>query len=354
MVSLLVIYRDRSIGKPNNTTPVNKILPVKNSNPSKLELQNPKSQKILQTNYHIFQSFNNCGPAALSMALSHYGINKSQEELGQTLRPWQNPEGINDDKSVTLEELAEESKKYGLIPYHRPNGDIEKIKLFITYDIPVIARTWLTAQENIGHYRVVKGYNEETEELIQDDSLQNKNLWYSYEDFDDLWNKFNFEYLVLVSKDKQQIAEAILKADLDRKKAWQKAVERSQKILNENPTDTTARFNLSVAYFNVGDYQKSVEEYEKVESRLSFRTLWYQIEPIQAYYELGNYEKVFSITDSILNYQNRAYEQAYLLRGKSYQKMGQNDLARQEFEKAIFYNPNFKEAKEALNTISLP
>jgi uncharacterized protein len=138
---------------------VNKILPVKNSNPSKLELQNPKSQKILQTNYHIFQSFNNCGPAALSMALSHYGINKSQEELGQTLRPWQNPEGINDDKSVTLEELAEESKKYGLIPYHRPNGDIEKIKLFITYDIPVIARTWLTAQENIGHYRVGKGYN---------------------------------------------------------------------------------------------------------------------------------------------------------------------------------------------------
>jgi hypothetical protein len=317
----------------------------------KLVLQTPPSQKILPTDYHIFQSFNNCGPAALSMALRFYGIEKSQQELGQSLRPWQNPEGINDDKSVTLEEVAEESKKYGFIPYRRPNGDMETIKMFITYDMPVIARTWLTPNEDIGHYRVVKGYDEASKQLIQDDSLQNKNLWYTYDDFNAIWDKFNYEYLVLVPEDKKEIAEAILGEDMDEKVAWQKAVQRSEKILSENPGDITAGFNLSVAYYNVGNYQKSVEEYEKVETQLPFRTLWYQIEPVKAYYELGNYERVFAITDSILNNHNRAYEQAYLIRGKSYQKMGQTDLARSEFEKAVFYNPNLTEAKEALDSL---
>lgn len=336
----------------NNITPINRLINTENPEPTKYQLQAPPSQKILQTDYHVFQSFNNCGPASLSMALRFYGIEKSQEELGRSLRPYQNAAGDNDDKSVTLEELARESEKYGFISYRRPNGNAEKIKLFITYGMPVITRTWLHADEDIGHYRVVKGYNEETKQLIQDDSFQNKNLWYSYEDFNKIWEKFNYEYLVLVPKDKQKIVEAILGEDVDEKTAWQKAVERSKKIFAANPNDVTARFNLSIAYYNTGDFKKSVEEFEKVENQLPFRTLWYQIEPIQAYYELGNYDRVFAITDKILNNQNRAYEQAYLVRGKSYQKMGQNNLARQEFEKAVFYNKNMLSARNALDSIN--
>jgi hypothetical protein len=353
MMGYLLFFPQNQQIRSNDTTPeknnITEAAPTKTKN---LSLQIPPVQKILPTDYHVFQSFNNCGPAALSMALRFYGVEKSQEELGRTLRPWQNAEGINDDKSVTLEELAEESKKYGFVPYHRPNGDMEKIKLFITYDMPVITRTWLTPTEDIGHYRVVKGYNAETGQIIQDDSLQNKNLWYTYEDFNVIWGKFNYEYLVLVPEDKKEIADAILGEDIDEKTAWRKAVERSQKILTENPNDLTARFNLSVAYYNNGEYQKSVDEFEKVESLLPFRTLWYQIEPILAYYELGNYDRVFALTDAILNFQNLAYEQAYLIRGKSYQKLGQIDLARIEFEKAIYYNSNFEEAKDALASLN--
>ncbi len=120
-------------------------------------LETPPTQKNLSKNYHVFQTFNNCGPAAMLMALSYYGINKTQYELGQLLRPYQNPQGNNDDKSVTLEEIAELSKDYDLIPFRRPNGNIETIRLFITYEIPVITRTWLGVKEDIGHYRVIKG-----------------------------------------------------------------------------------------------------------------------------------------------------------------------------------------------------
>jgi len=301
--------------------------------------------------YHIFQTFNNCGPAALSMVLRFYGINVGQAEIGNALRPYQIPGGDNDDKSVTLEELGEKSKEYGFIPYHRPMGNPEIVKQFIANDMPVIARTLTKPNEDIGHYRVIKGYDEIAGTFLQDDSLQNKNLTYSYSDFNEIWKKFNYEYLVLVPKNKQKIAERILGENLNKETAWQNAVKNSKNELFINPNDIYARFNLSVAYFNVGQFEQSAEEFEKVENLLPFRTLWYQIEPIQAYYELGNYDRVFEITDRVLGYYNRAFSELYILRGKIYQKQGNNELAKQEFEKAVFYNANLKEAKDLLNSV---
>lgn len=306
------------------------------------------SQKLLQNNYHIFQTFNNCGPASLSMALSYYGVNITQQELGQALRPWQNPKGINDDKSVTLPEMGEKAKEFGFTPFHRPNGNPELIKAFLANDMPVIARTWLEENNDIGHYRVIKGYDDQTGQFIQDDSLQGKNLRYSYDSFNKIWKKFNYEYLVLVPKERLEVAESILGEDKDAQTAWTKASENARQELNTIPDDIYARFNLSVALYNVGDYQGSIAEYEKVADQLPFRTLWYQIEPIQAYFEAGNYQKVFEITDKILQNQNLAYSEAYLLRGKSYLKQGDKEAARAEFDKAVYYNQNLKKAQEAL------
>ncbi|MBI2597065.1 prolyl oligopeptidase family serine peptidase [Candidatus Daviesbacteria bacterium] len=344
----------RSFSNFNNdseNSAVNIALPTSTTFPT-VNLIQPTQSKILPTDYHVFQKFNNCGPAALSMTLRFYGINVSQAELGQALRPYQVPNGDNDDKSVTLEEMADKAREYSLVPYHRPNGDIEKIKLFITYDIPVIARTWTKVNEDIGHYRVVKGYDDTNSQIIQDDSLQNKNLWFDYDTFNTIWEKFNFEYLVLVSQEKKKIAEAILGEDFNIKKAWQKAAQNAQRQLVVNPDDIYSRFNLSVAFYNTGQYQQSVEEFEKVEDALPFRTLWYQIEPIQAYYQLENYERVLQTTNKVLSSYNRAFSELYILRGKIYQKQGNIEAARNEFEKAVYYNKSLKDAQQALNSIT--
>jgi len=286
------------------------------------------------------------------MALSYYGINKSQAELGNDLRPYQIPGGDNDDKSVTLEEVAEKSKEFGLVPYLRPNGNNELIKKFIASEIPVITRTWLEETDDIGHYRIIKGYDDTTKEFIQDDSLQGKNLRYSYAAFDKIWDKFNYEYLILVPKEKQALAEQILGEDLNEKVAWQKAVDLSKEKLTQNPNDYTAGFNLSVAYYKLGNYQNSVEAFEKVETQLPFRTLWYQTEPILSYYELGNYDRVTQISDKVLNYHNRAFSELYLLKGNIYEKQGNNSLAKQEYEKALLYNKNLKTARDALTALN--
>ena len=285
------------------------------------------------------------------MALSYNGINISQEILGQDLRPYQIPGGDNDDKSVTLEELAQKAEDLGLIPYHRPRGNIDLVKKFISRGMPVITRTCTRLNEDIGHYRIIKGYDDTTHEIIQDDSLQGKNLRYSYGDFEKLWEKFNYEYLVLVPKEKENLALHILSEYADSKTAWQNAISLSKNHLDQNPDDIYARFNLSVALYNIGDFKSSTEEFEKVENLLPFRTLWYQIEPIEAYYELGNYEKVFSLTDKILNNANRAFSELYILRGGIYKKQGNIGAARNEFEKAVFYNKNLLSAQKALDSL---
>jgi tetratricopeptide (TPR) repeat protein len=319
-----------------------------NSNPVSLssfvgnsvDLKTLSGAKTLDNNYHVFQTFNNCGPASLSMALSYYGIRASQQELGQALRPYQNSAGDNDDKSTMLYEMAEKSKDYGLIPFHRPMGDINMLKMFIEYDIPVITRTILNDKEDIGHYRVIKGYDDKTQQITQDDSYEGKNLKYSYDDFNKIWKWFDYEYLVLVPKDKLQIAEKIIGENVDVKTSWNNAIKLSQQQLEENPNDVYARFNLSVAYYNVGEFVKSVYEFEQVENKLSPRTLWYQIEPIQAYYQLKNYDRVMQITDKILNNGNRAFSELYVLRAQVYKAQGDDQKAAEELDKAKFYNKN--------------
>lgn len=338
---------------PRKQTPSQQILDTlpSPSPTAAIILQTPPSRKTLDNDYHIFQTFNNCGPASLSMALSYFDINVSQQALGEELRPYQHPTGDNDDKSTTLEEIARQAETYGLLAYYRPAGDIETLKLFLSYDLPVITRTWLKVNDDIGHYRVVKGYDENTQQLLQDDSLQGKNLWYDYDEFEAIWGKFNNEYVVLVPKDKQAIAETILGENVDVQNTWQNAVEMSQTALAENPSDVVARFNLSVALYHVGEYEQSVAEFEEVESQLPFRTLWYQIEPILAYYELGDFDRVFQITDQILNSNNRAFSELYLIRGRIYQQQGNTNQARAEFEKAVQYNRNLREAQEAIQNV---
>lgn len=313
----------------------------------------PLPEKILLSNdYHIFQSFNNCGPAAFSMALSYYGISASQETLGETLRPYQIPGGNNDDKSVTLDELEEKSKEYGLVPFHRPAGTPETIKRFLAAGIPVITRTWLHTGEDIGHYRIIKGYDDTTSEFIQDDSLQGKNLRYSYDEFDELWQAFSYEYLVLVPKEKEKLAKTILGDNADEKISWEKALQLSRTQATAEPESVYPVFNEVVALTRLGRFEEATRSFESIENRLSFRMLWYQIEPIIAYQKIKNYDKVFAMTDAILNNQNRAFSELYFIRGQMYEEQGDSELAKAEYEKAALYNRNFKPAIDALQRIS--
>lgn len=340
-----------AVVKPADTEKVSSA-PVITTKPAKEDVQGIPKSKILPFNYHVFQTFNNCAPAALSIALSYYGIHKSQELLASELRPYNNKKGLNDDKSTTPDELGAKAEKYGLTFYYRPNGNIELLKKLIANDFPVLMRTLLEADEDFAHYRVIKGYDDTTREIIQDDSYQGKNKRYSYDDFMEIWKPFNYEYLVLVPPEKRKVIEAILGEELDEKIAWENASQTAGKELSLDSSDTLARLNLSVSLYYVGDFAGSVREFEKIENDLPRLTLWYRIEPIRAYAALGNSARLFGLSDKILRDGNPAFSELYLLRGESYKGRGNIEAAKNEFEKALLYNSNLKSAQEALASVS--
>jgi tetratricopeptide (TPR) repeat protein len=309
------------------------------------------TSKVLPSSYHVYQSFNNCGPAALSMALAQYGMQISQQELGMQLRPFQNPQGDNDDKSTTLDELALKAEELGFVAYHRPNGNYDLLTHFIANDMPIITRTWLKTDDDIGHYRVIKGYDLSGRTLIQDDSLQGQNLMYSEDEFNAIWKQFGYEFLVLVPQEKVDLAKDLL-GDLENEEnAWENALKYWQTQVAQKPNDIHTRFNLAIAYYKVGDFQSAISEFEKVQNSISWRALWYNMEPIKAYQQAGQYEKVFEITDTILNNHNRAYSELYIIRGEIYKEQGNIESARAEFEKAVFYNSALKSAQDALDSL---
>ena len=324
-----VVPRSEFVEQPSQSIPTPKL---------KLAKEPPGSYEV-PINYHVFQTFNNCGPATLAMAFNYWGVASDQETLGWEIRPNQNPQGIIDDKSMMAYEFITFSEKYGLTAVVRPNGSLDLLKKLIANDIPVIVRTWLHPNEDIGHFRIIRGYNEN--QILQNDSYEGPNLYYDNQTFLSMWKPFNFGYIIVYPKEKQELVEEILGEELDEKIAWKNSLNRAQ-----NESGVYSLFNQSVANYHLGNYQEAVTLFEQAEPNLPSRMLWYQLEPILAYQKVGNSERVFSLTNNILNSGNGGFAELYQIRGEVYRTLGQRDLAREEFNRAYFYNSNLVSARE--------
>jgi len=324
---------------------------IKNPSDSGIVPVTPGDYALVDNFTHTYQTFNNCGPATLSMILSWHGEKISQKELGDKMRPYQNQDGDNDDKTIFTDEFADWAKEYGYESIGRVNGDIELLKKFAANGIPVVVKTWLHPNEDIGHFRVVRGFDESKEVIIQDDSYEGPNRKIAYFDFLSMWQPFNYAYIIVYKPEQKSLVEAIIGSEVDESITWQNALDRAVKESQLTPDNVYPWFNMSVAYYHLSDYENSIATFEKVESKLPRRMLWYEIGPILAYQKLGMNDRVFQIITNILENGNRAYSELYQIRGEIYLTQGNRELARKEFEQAVFYNSNFEKAKEALNDL---
>jgi hypothetical protein len=312
----------------------------------------PSKALLNDGGYYVTQTFNNCGPAALSIDLSFYGVHVDQQTLADALRPTNNTTGKDDDKSTPPDEIAGQAETYGLVAYSRPNGNIDLLKRLIAAGFPVMTRTLLNTSEDFAHYRVIKGYDDTKGELTDEDGFQGENVTFSYNDFLAIWKPFNYEYIVFAPPDKQTEVESILGDDVDATTAWKEAAQTASRAVAADPKDASVQFDLSVADYYISDYADSVRAFEAAQPSLSEHALWYQIEPIESYYELGDYDKVFSLAKSILSDNNPAYPELYVIEGESYLKEGDRASAKTAFETALQYNKNLKSAQDGLASVA--
>jgi ABC-type bacteriocin/lantibiotic exporter with double-glycine peptidase domain len=109
-----------------------------------------------------WQTHNNCGPASIAIVLGYYDHWITQHDVN---------EQVSAGPSVC--DIVDYMPQYDLMAraYAAPPS-IDPIRALLANQIPVIVAQRLSYRSNIGHYRVVKGYDDTTREFITDDPLR--------------------------------------------------------------------------------------------------------------------------------------------------------------------------------------
>lgn len=307
---------------------------------------------------HTYQTWNNCGPATVSMALLYFGQFGSQSDAAAFLKP--DPE----DKNVSAYEMETYVRALGLEAVVRVGGDPSRLKRLIASGFPVVVETWFIPEpgDQMGHYRVLVGYDDDARQFIAQDSYNGPNVRLDYDGFDELWRVFNRVYLVIYHPDQYGELAAILDADVDDGVMYEWALSTAQKealnpsadcVAYENCADAAAFawFNVGSSLVSLGRHQEAATAYDQARVLgLPWRMLWYQFGPYEAYHAVGRFDDVITLATATLNVVANL-EESHFWRGKAYLANGEVERARSDFQAALNYNPHFTPAMTALESL---
>lgn len=290
-----------------------------------------------------YQRWNNCGPTTLEMDLSFYGRADTQAEIAAYTKP--NP----DDRNVRPDELAAYATRAGLHAVVGINGTVDLLKLFMSNGVPVMVETALVKEPQgwMGHYRLLNGYD--ATQFNTMDSYDGPNLKITFADLDDEWRAFNRLYLVVYSDALEARVRAIAPDAFDPPKMYADAVTRARAETEANPQDAFAQFNLGSSLVGQKRYPEGAAAFDRARLLgLPWRMMWYQFGPYEAYLHTGRNDEVLALADSLLKVTDDL-EESHYYKGLALRALGRNDEARSEFETALRFNSNYRDAQRALN-----
>lgn len=307
-----------------------------------ISLQPPGNQAQLSGFTHQWQTWNNCGPATITTYMSYFDYTQDQADAALFLKP------NRDDKNVSPQELVAYAHHNGLEAILRQGGSLTHLKTFLSNDIPVLVETWLVHDgDGLGHYRLITGFDETSQQFTTTDSLNGPDYTVSYEQLDEDWRVFNRLYIVVYPPERAETVAAIIGEDMDETVMYERLLIEAQADLEVNPGDAIAHFNQGEALTHLGRFEEAVAAFDQARQLgLHWRRLWYQFTPFEAYYAVGRYQDVLDLTQATIRGAG-GLEEAYYYHGLALQASGQTGAA-EDFEAALAYNPNFEAAAEAL------
>ena len=305
---------------------------------------------------YVRETWNNCGPANITMVLSHYGWRQTQEFAASYLKP--NPE----DKNVSPAEMVNFVRTQTQISaITRIGGDMEMLKDLIAANIPVIIETGysLEGESWLGHYQTIVGYDDTQNVFYIYDSwlgtgTGDAGMTEHYSDFDSRWQAFNRTFIVVYEKDRESEVQQILGDRADVTKSDQHALDIAVQEAKANPQNGFAWFNIGTAYDKLGQFDKAAAAYDRAFKLqvLPFRMLWYQFGPYDAYFQTGRYDDVMALANNVISSAGQYVEETFYWQGKVYQAQGHSGDAAAAYQKALAQNPNMQAARDALATVS--
>jgi LysM repeat protein len=298
-------------------------------------------QALLEPMLHDWQKMNNCAPTTVAMALSYFDVTVSQFDTAPVLK------GGPEDKNVSPSEIVGYLRGQGFGARVVVNGDIKTIEQFINHAIPVIVEQWLDrpGDELTGHYRLVRGYDQTSEEVIVNDSYSGPKLHFSYAEFDRLWRPFNRVFIPVYQPDQEAIARTILGPDWDVATMYARAAERARAEIADS-ADVYGWFNLGTNLLELGEYEAAAAAYDQALAiGLPPRMLWYQFGPLEAYNQVGRHQQVLEVSAPLTGL---ALEELHYQRGVAFEVLGQRSMAVAEYQRAADLNPHHAEAAQSV------
>lgn len=257
-----------------------------------------KKGVVLEPMTWLAQTWNNCAPDSAVMALSYYGVTLTEAQCMQALRP------NAGDKHVEPEELAAFIQAKGFKTLIRENGTMDILRQFLSAGIPVITQQWLHEDDDIGHYRVARGYDTATNTLIFNDSMDRKaKTVVGLALQDKLWKGYDWRYLPVYTAAQEPTVMAILAGDANDSANMDKALTAAKKYTETTPGDIDGWRNLGYLQATTGDCKSAVGVWEQHLSKMLKasengpynRFLWYQLWPVRCYNKLANYQAVIKM-----------------------------------------------------------
>jgi hypothetical protein len=301
---------------------------------------------------HIWQGWNNCGPATLTMALTHFGVAPDQYIAAQWLKPdhedknvspWQMAEYVNTQLGGTVRALV------------RQGGSLELLKTLVSDDFPVLIESGYDPETDdqgwMGHYLLVKGYDDAQGVIFTYDSFLGPDHPYTYDHVNEFWRHFNRVYMVVYDQSRETELLALLGSDTTERQNYINALETARTEAVANPQDPYAWFNMGTNFVGLGMYTEAAVAYDQarnVGGGLPWRMMWYQFGPFEAYYHVGRYDDMIALSQSNLNDGGGQYvEETFYYAGLAREAMGETERAIDNYNQAVFFNPNFTPAVDA-------
>ena len=339
-------------GTPTTTptqTPTNTSTPTPTAIPPKVAL----------TSFtHEWQTFNNCGPANLSMALSYWGWSGNQHITKNYLRP-----DDRDKNTMPREMVAFVETQTKLNALWRYGGDLDLLRGLIAAGFPVIIEIGYYKPDEywVGHFVTVSGYDDAAEHFITQDSLLGPDKIYSYQHLESRWRDFNFVYVIIFSSEYDNNLLEILEQHADPVYGYQVGALRAlHEIETLEAVDRYyAKLNLGTSLVMLEDYQAAAKAYDDAfayypsvpTDKRPWRMLWYQDGPYLAYYHTGRYQDVIDLANTTLPMGDGTLEESLYWRGMAKEALGDVSAAISDFRLAYTINPNSTPARQELERL---
>lgn len=299
------------------------------------------------------QTWNNCGPASITIALSYFGWQEDQEYARQQLRP------DREDKNVTPDEMvAFVNQNTGIRSLWRSGGTLELVRKLVANGFPVILGTGFMpeAYDWIGHYRTVVAYDS-TYFYFYDSFMgtgtDNQGYAVLADDVDQNWQHFNRRFIVLYTPEREELLMQVLDDYADVTLANGIALKTAQQEARLNPQNAYAWFNLGTSLTHLERYEEAAVAFDRArQTNLPWRMLWYQFEPYRAYYEIERYDDVLALVQANLNNGGQYVEETFYWQGRVYEAQSKLNEAKSAYQQALQLNVNYVQAQEAINRIT--